>query len=370
MLTRQKAIHHLLTHRLLEEKHIVNGNISVLDVTRRNLNFQVIREQGRSYLLKAGKSAEEKELTAQEAFVYHYFQQGGGKNSGMESYLPRYFSYDDADGILVIELLRGASSLSEFFYRQKGRFPVQLAREAGDALGRLHLCRDGLELLPTTDPPWILKLHQPAQSIYHGISSANLRLVKIMQRFPAFCDALELLHREWTTDTLIHQDVKWDNFLVVPDDKDSIAKKRPALRLIDWELAASGDSCWDVGSMFSSFLSAWLHSIPITGDTPPERALQLAKHPIHTMHPALRAFWQAYCKRMGLTEAEQERKLIRSVRYAAARLVLSAYEAMQSSIEPTGNMICFLQMSANILQRPEQAAVQVLGIPLKAGAAR
>ncbi|TCP58182.1 phosphotransferase family enzyme [Tumebacillus sp. BK434] len=365
MLNRQTSIQHLLTHRLLEEQQIVNGNLSVLDVTRRNLNFQVISTQGRSYLLKAGKSAEEQKLTAQEASAYRYFQQGAGQGSGMVKYLPRFYRYDQQDGILVIELLRGATSLHDYFYRKKGRFPVHLARQAGDALGRLHLCNSGLESFPSSEPPWILRLHRPAQSIYHGISSANLRLVKIMQRFPAFCEALELLHREWTTDVLIHHDVKWDNFLVVPDDTDS--NKRPGLRLIDWELAALGDACWDVGSMFNTFLSAWLHSIPITGDTPPERALQLAKHPIHTMHPALRAFWQAYCNRTGLTGAERDRKLIRSVRYAAARLVLAAYEAMQSSIEPTGNMICFLQMSANILQRPELAAVQVLGIPLKAG---
>ena len=80
------------------------------------------------------------------------------------------------------------------------------------------------------------------------------------------------------------------------------------------------------------------------------------------MHPALRAFWETYLRTMGLDAEEADQWLLRSVRYAAARLIQTAFEQMQGSIRMNGNTICFLQLSDNILKRPREAAVHLLGI--------
>jgi hypothetical protein len=124
-----------------------------------------------------------------------------------------------------------------------------------------------------------------------------------------------------------------------------------------------GDACWDVGSVFNDYLSFWLLSIPITGEDPPERFLDLARYPLAKMQPAMRAFWDTYVQSMGFDQATARERLIKSVRYAAARLVQTAFEESQNSTEPTGNVICFLQVALNILQRPEQAAMHLIGIP-------
>ena len=82
------------------------------------------------------------------------------------------------------------------------------------------------------------------------------------------------------------------------------------------------------------------------------------------MQPAMRSFWQSYVQGMGLDVATSSEWLLRAVKYGAARLVQTAYEQMQMSIHLTGNVVCLLQLSLNILQRPREAMVHLLGLPL------
>jgi hypothetical protein len=79
----------------------------------------------------------------------------------------------------------------------------------------------------------------------------------------------------------------------------------------------------------------------------------------------MRAFWSAYTRRMQLDPTTADEWLIRSTRYAAVRLIQTAYEQGQSASRLTGNTVCLLQLSFNILSRPEDAAVGLLGIPTR-----
>jgi hypothetical protein len=56
---------------------------------------------------------------------------------------------------------------------------------------------------------------------------------------------------------------------------------------------------------------------------------------------------------------------MRATRYSAARLIQTAFEQMQMSIQIMGNTICLLQLSLNILRRPQETIVHLLGIPLQ-----
>lgn len=125
-----------------------------------------------------------------------------------------------------------------------------------------------------------------------------------------------------------------------------------------------GDPCWDAGSVFSEYLNFWLNSIPITGEDPPDRFVELARYPLGKMQPALRSFWWSYASAMELDGPTAYEWLVRSVRYGAARLVQTAFEYAQGSMHLTGNVVCALQLSLNMLQRPQEAAVHLLGIPL------
>ena len=178
---------------------------------------------------------------------------------------------------------------------------------------------------------------------------------------PDLCDHLDSLRLDWEATTLIHNDVRWDNCLVsaAPD-----TNRVTRLKLIDWELSGAGDPCWDIGCAFGEYLAFWLMSIPITGDAPPDRFLHLSRHPIEQMQPAIRSLWQSYRLRVDGDPAESMELLQRGVRYAAARLVQSAFERTQHSAWITSDVICLLQLSLNILQEPLDAVTTLLGIPV------
>ena len=126
-----------------------------------------------------------------------------------------------------------------------------------------------------------------------------------------------------------------------------------------------GDPCWDVGSALSGYLGFWVLSIPTTGDNLPNELLEFTQYPLSSMQPAIRAFWQSYMRRMEFDAVTSDRWLLRAIKYGAARLVQTACEQMQMSAQFTDNVVCFLQLSHNIMQRPQEAIAQLLGIPLQ-----
>jgi hypothetical protein len=83
------------------------------------------------------------------------------------------------------------------------------------------------------------------------------------------------------------------------------------------------------------------------------------------MHPAMRSFWQSYVRYMELDAATSGEWLLRAVEYGAARLVQTGYELTQMSLRLTGNIVSLLQLGLNILQRPQEAIVHLLGLPLR-----
>ena len=366
MLTQLEVVPYLLQYKLVSVDTFVDGDLVVEDASRRNRNFKVISELAPSYFLKQGIGQDGVVTVASEAAVYELFWSERA-NDELRRYLPHFYKYDPGERMLVLEFLRDAQDLEEYYAHRK-RFSAVLASAMGNALGTLHSLKwteektnKGVQRL-THRPPWILSLHHPIPGIFGQISSANVHIIKIIQQFPEFCNLLDGLFQEWRIETLIHFDLKWNNWLIVGD---SAGRKMARLKIVDWELAGRGDPCWDLGSVFSDYLSLWLLSIPATGDIPPDKFPELARYPLNRMQPAMRSFWEAYVRRMNLDGSRSHEWLLRSVKYAAARLVQTAFERMQMAMQPTGNIICFLQLSLNILQRPEEAIVHLLGIPLQ-----
>ncbi len=95
-----------------------------------------------------------------------------------------------------------------------------------------------------------------------------------MQNTPGFGTLLDELRESWRVDAVIHNDMKWDNCLVLPAKS---LNAEPILKIVDWEFANLGDSCWDVGAVFSGFLSSWVLSVPTSGEESAAISLNLRK---------------------------------------------------------------------------------------------
>jgi hypothetical protein len=358
VLEHRQVQNYLLQQRMLTQAAMVDGGVSVLDASRRNANFEVTVEGGPSYLLKHATDREKQAALANEAAIYRLLG-----TTPAARYVPRLHFYDPGSHVLALELLHDAPSWTAY-QGLLGRFPTGLAAVLGEALACVHGIDPGGRpargrAVGTCAPPWALSLHRPDVALYAASSSANHQVISIVQQFPAFGALLDALRAEWQPSSLVHGDLKWDNLL---------AKRRPGgpgrtVALVDWELAGLGDPCWDMGSAFAGYLGFWLGSIPFSGQESPERYLELARYPLARMQPALRALWAGYARRMRLDDSTSDQWLIRSVRYAAVRLLQSVFEDTRPAVQVTGSSLAFLQVCLNILSQPQVASLHLLGIP-------
>jgi Ser/Thr protein kinase RdoA (MazF antagonist) len=356
VLGQKDVARYLLDRGLLGPEAVLDGNLVISDASSRNWDFRVETEKGPCYLLKQGASPEGVATVAHEAGVYQQLARGP---DGVAALLPRFYRYDTAEGVLVLELVRDAEDLRSLQLRT-GRFPAGLAAVLGAALGTLHR-GTWAAIAPSvpSEAPWVFRLHRPGAELFRDVSAAGLELIGVVQGAPGFAEALERARDQWSAECLIHGDVKWENCLVEFDGGGG-----EGLRLIDWESATQGDPCWDIGSALSPYLSCWLFSIPVTGRVPPERFPELAGYPLDAMKPALTACWTAYVEARELCAESAADLLLRTVEFAGLRLVQTAFEAAQMMHQLTSSLVLHLQLALNVLQRPEEAAAQLLGLPL------
>ncbi|MEN8113330.1 MAG: phosphotransferase [Actinomycetota bacterium] len=361
MLTDDEVVEYLRERTLIPPE--TEETPDVVDVSRRNRNVEVRSGPGSGFFVKQGVGPERTATVANEAATY--LRIGGEIDpNGLSRYLPEYFGYDPSSHLLVLGLVPGAQSLRDY-HATRGGFSVMLARALGDALGVVHGIPHPVEESPGRTHaggiPFVLSLHRPDLGMFQQLSAATIELVKILQQIPDLCDHLDALRHDWDTTSLIHNDIRWDNCLVSAAPN---TNRITRLKLIDWELSGAGDPAWDVGCAFSEYLAFWLASIPITGDAPPDRFLDLAGSPIEQMQPAIGALWQSYVTRTGTDPERSTEFLMRAVRYAAARLVQRAFERTQHSAWVASDVICLLQLSLNVFEDPADAATTLLGIPM------
>lgn len=366
-LTPQEMGPYLLRRGLTSPATIVDSDLEIIDTSRRNCNMVVATEHGPSYLLKQGLDDRTRATVGHEATVYRFL--GGLPNSApLARFLPRCHDYDHDNGVLVLELLPKAMSLREHTLRRR-RCSLRLARELGKALAALHAC-DTAPLRADSgsfqgDRPWVLTINRPAIDAIRQASNAGIQLFTVVQRFPALGETLEDLRRTWQPAALIHGDLRWENCLIHsrrPGDRTDV-------KLIDFEFADLGEPGWDIGSVFAEYLTCWLRSVPVTGQFPPDRFLALASFPLARVQPAVRAFWQAYVRQAGLAPAAAATLMLRATRFCGARLFQAAFEHVSGSIELDAYAVVLMQLGQNVLERPADASLHVLGLPSFPGVA-
>ena len=69
MLTQRTVVPYLLQRKLISEQAIVEGDLAVVDTSRRNCNFEVISKRGPCYLLKQGVEPDGIKTVRHEATV-------------------------------------------------------------------------------------------------------------------------------------------------------------------------------------------------------------------------------------------------------------------------------------------------------------
>jgi aminoglycoside phosphotransferase (APT) family kinase protein len=348
---------YLIERNLLSAQAVVDGDLRVMDASRRNRVFVVVAEHERCFVLKLAGEVGDAGVDREAAVL----ERLGSADVGGElaSRLPTMVEYDAAEGVLILEATPDARDLTR--HHACGRFSRTLAHEAGRALALLHAVPlavlSGLASYP--DPTWTLQMHRPDLDTLHTLSAASVELIRTIQRSDEICTGLDELRASWRGGSVIHGDMRWDNCLALRGGK---SRRRTRLLLIDWEWSRAGDPGLDIGAFFGEYLHAWVQSVPIVDPREPGRLLGHARLPLRRMQPALRSFWDAYTRHRGVSAAELSRILRRATRFAGARLIEAALEEAQTTAELRGSACHTLQLGANVLRRPDEAAAHLLGL--------
>ena len=358
------VLHYLAEHRLMTVESAVDGDFMVLDQSSRNRNLKVIRRRSPGFFLKQAPHRSPAYLRTLEREAACYDLAARNPHlAGLAALLPRLHRWDAARGLLVLELLPNAESLWEYHLRVQG-FPMSMAELQGERLGAFHLeaerFQPQLEALGLFDRqvPWILSIHQTHPQYLSQMSQGNVQLMAILEEYPALTSALDVLRRSWKPRMLVHGDVKWENLILCRAGDDDPVE----LRMIDWEMADLGDECWDTGAIFQAYISFWIFTLPLgPGISLGDAAARSPFRP-EDMQAALAAFWHRYVKARRLAGKSARWLLERCMACGAARMVQTAYEAIQQSQQMTPQGLCQLQMSMNILRDPAAAVRELAGL--------
>ena len=332
-LTKANVLHYLVERQFGDLETAVTGGFAVRSLTRRNRNLHVTLGR-REYLVKQAKGWDYEARSSVEREALFYRQQTGKRGAPL---LPQCYAYDPPNSVLILEFLSGHTNL----YDLPDRFAPELGRLCGEAMGAFHREMESGSLASAFPGsiPWCLSFHEVAEDLPEA-SAGQLELARVVKRYGEFARGLNLLHGEWRADTLTHGDWKLENCLVSP--------QHARLHVVDWEFVSWGDSIWDVSALLQSYWNLWV-GWPWA-------------YPIEAMQPALRAFLIAYAQSRGW---EPLGFAARAIRFAGARMLQTAFEPLDKVGKMTGEAVRMMQGSLNIFVRPDWAAEQLIGTPLR-----
>jgi len=156
---------------------------------------------------------------------------------------------------------------------------------------------------------------------------------------------------QWEVSSLIHGDIKWMNFIVMPNNED--------VKLIDWEIADLGDPLWDVAGVFQSYFSAWVLSFNNQNIQQHQQMQGTEFLSIESITPVVKLLWNTYASAQKFSVTEAKEKLLKTISYMAARMIQTAFEnnmAQQQQMYPNSARI--LQFCNHILADVEGIAKQ------------
>jgi hypothetical protein len=360
-------VRYMLDQGLLRRSDIAAGHLLVVPASRQHRNFLVRSGEAETgwFVKQPGANGPMEHAGISREAAFYWLVSTRDPFRAMGDLVPSYVQYDPLRPILVLDAARGTPP----HRRQsldKG-FPPAIGEAVGRALAAVHqIAREdageAATLIPE-EPPWVLAILQA--SVQGGLprNPGTEFALGVVRHHPGFERALAKLREGWQPQRLTHGDMKWDNTLVDVSEEPVLGTapaeegvKPPAVRLLDWEMAAWGDPAWDVGSLIQDYVSQSMLASSLPPQAPPDAVSAAAETAMAAVRPAVAAFWAAY----GGAGINPD-FLRRSIGYAGSRMLQTCIETLAVSGVVTPNLAALLQLSHHILERPDAAAVSLLG---------
>lgn len=356
----------MIRRGLLDPADVVRGCFAVEQIERHNRGFLVRSPPTRPLYVK--------QLTALDRFDIaclnreaHFLRLAttGDFFAPIRQAMPEFVDFDESRFALSVKLIADSTS---FLNRAEsaGGIPQNIAHQAGELIAHFE-SRAGQTIAEALDPelcagqpPWILSFHFDQGDGW--LSQGQQELLRFLQDDSSITTALDRMRTDWTSDSLMHADLKWDNILAITASAAGNGSDCHAVcRLIDWEMVDRGDAAWDAATMLQCWWWYWVMSTPpreltTLDDLEEKRIGAFDEH-----RPSLDAFWRGYVHRL-TAEAKQER-LTHCLRLAAARLLQTTYELLPSAVEVSPQARLLLEMSRRFIEDPDSAQPFLPGVP-------
>ena len=243
----RNILHILMEKSLLTQADIVDGSSIFAFARQRNRFCYFKRLIGPSYFIKTGHEEDPnaaRAMALEAAVLQHLFTDPNF--AVIRPYLVQLFHFDPDTATLISELVAQGEDLTVVAERTPEQTSAHLAKLA-ECLANLHGAQTSLlrtaELGFNPKPHWIFRLASDPGPLpqLRARSAAGRQTIDRIAGHPGWSEMLAALGAAMSQSSLIHGDVKPQNFLVHPGSDTGFGYK-----LIDWERAALGDPCWDV----------------------------------------------------------------------------------------------------------------------------
>jgi hypothetical protein len=244
------------------------------------------------------------------------------------------------------------------------KFPVGFGRSLGCALAILHqrvgrrMSASPPQNIFSGEAPGIFTAHRGG-ALVRWLGAGQMRLIEQVREHKQLSEGLDELASSWHDETFMHGDIKFENAMIPAATRTRASSPSDTcqpLKLVDWELADFGESCWDVGSVFQAYLSLSLRAAPVHQGVTLSERLKHSTRQVDGMRRAIKAFWQCYCQESDLDESSRRVLLERSLRSASARLIQMGLEVMHGQAQPTPLALSLLEVSVELMTRTGQTA--------------
>lgn len=342
-LEQSQVAHYLVSIGVVNPRQVLDEELVVTDVSRRNVVFVATTASGPTYVVKQPAGAEAVTTLAQEAAVLR-----GLAQTAISDVVPKVVEFDPVSARL---LLRTPAAVP---WPDGSGPPVRAAARLGRTLAALHALPADSAPVNTVDSLWGTSLPEPELAQVQDMSACGLDLLARIQGSQALCERLRTLRAQVRATAVTHGDLRWDNCL---QRTAADGRRRSGLLVIDWELAGRGAAEADVGAAIAEYLRLWIGSIPIVSADDPARLARHGAHPLPRVQVGIRALWQAYQRASVRTVA-----LARVTEFAAARLLQSAMESAQGLARVSAHAVTMVQVADHMLRDPDCAVKQLLGL--------
>ncbi len=353
-LTKKNITHYLLDKGFLEPTSFMTGDYMLTQTQSRNSIFKIQQQQDKGLFVKQliAQDATNSYLMQKDA-TSHYLIHQSDLYKETATHIPEYYGYDPYHNILVTEYFANTKNVHEVVYRDK-KLSASHAAKMAHILASFHFDiteeikhNSSLQFF-SKQIPWILNTNQ---LLNNNSQSINNAVIAEIHKHQDLVKHIDKVASQWEVSSLIHGDIKWMNFIVMPNNED--------VKLIDWEIADLGDPLWDVAGVFQSYFSAWVLSFNNQNIQQHQQMQGTEFLSIESITPVVKLLWNTYASAQKFSVTEAKEKLLKTISYMAARMIQTAFEnnmAQQQQMYPNSARI--LQFCNHILADVEGIAKQ------------